>query len=407
MTKNLAVIKRTKTTPLTITPFRVAFFHSIFEVNTDWDKIAPVDNVFLQRPYLQSLEQNPPVGMQFGYFMFYKNHEPVGIAIAQVQNFKADESLNNKEDDGNPCFFSTFARYLKGLVASKVDFNTIILGNVLLTGEHGFYFKDHIDKKLVNEIMDAAANIGFKQFEKKGIKTSLFLLKDFHKDQRSTNTVFQEKGFREFTIQPSMIMDIRPEWKSFEDYLGAMTSKYRVRAKRAMKKAAGLTKVEMNEAMIEANVDLLYDLYCGIAENSGFNAVNLNKHYLLGLKKALGDDFKLVAFYDGDQLIGYLTAIRNHSELEAHFLGFDKSRNRDVQIYLNILYELVRIGIDAGLEKIVFARTALAIKSSVGAVAHEMYCYMKHQNAFSNKFTGPILDYLKPTEEWEPRHPFK
>lgn len=54
-----------------------------------------------------------------------------------------------------------------------------------------------------------------------------------------------------------------------------------------------------------------------------------------------------------------------------------------------------------------FARTALEIKSSVGAVPENLYCYLRHQNPLVNKFTGTLLDYLKPVEEWLPRHPFK
>ncbi|MEO6038321.1 MAG: GNAT family N-acetyltransferase, partial [Saprospiraceae bacterium] len=75
--------------------------------------------------------------------------------------------------------------------------------------------------------------------------------------------------------------------------------------------------------------------------------------------------------------------------------------------YLNILYDIVRLGLETGCSTIVFARTALEIKSSIGATAHSLWCYVRHQNGLVNNFTATILDYLKPVEVWQPRHPFR
>jgi hypothetical protein len=36
-----------------------------------------------------------------------------------------------------------------------------------------------------------------------------------------------------------------------------------------------------------------------------------------------------------------------------------------------------------------------------------LYCYLRHRNPLVNRFAGTLLEYLKPVEEWLPRHPFK
>jgi hypothetical protein len=89
------------------------------------------------------------------------------------------------------------------------------------------------------------------------------------------------------------------------------------------------------------------------------------------------------------------------------FLGYNKEENLHSQLYLNTLFDIIKQGIESKFSKINFSRTALEIKSSVGAVPQEMCCYMKHRSNFSNKFIRPILDYLNPEIEWVPRHPFK
>jgi len=187
-----------------------------------------------------------------------------------------------------------------------------------------------------------------------------------------------------------------------------MSAKYRTRAKRAFKKLdGGVEKRELTLVEIQRELPRIFSLYKEVAKNAGFNMVDLNEHYLLALKRDLPEHFKMFAYYEGGKMLAFYTVIQNGDELEAHFLGYDKAHNHDRQLYLNILYDIVRIGIENGCHCVVFARTALEIKSSVGATAHDLYCYLRHQNSIANRFTGTILDYLKPVEEWVPRHPFK
>ena len=119
---------------------------------------------------------------------------------------------------------------------------------------------------------------------------------------------------------------------------------------------------------------------------------------------SLGNSFIFIAMSLG---IGFSTAIYNHHELEAHFLGFDASYNRSHQLYLNILYDLVEEAIAAGCKTTTFSRTALEIKSSVGAEAEHLYCWMRSRIAIANPLVPVVARFIAPLPEWEPRHPFK
>ena len=390
--------------------YRCTLYSSIDEVPQDWDWVAPKHNLFLQKPYLKVLEENPPKGMKFAYLLLHKGSVAVGLCYFQIKHFKADQSINKvNTETKTPCFFTTIGNYIKGLVASKVEFNTLVCGNLLLTGEHGFYFDpNHISGEASLSLLNEALGSLYSEFEKRKLPIAGTLLKDFEdKNHDFYQQLSTKHEFNEFTIQPSMIFDLPEEWNSFDDYLAAMSSKYRVRAKRAFKKAVAVEKKELDLADIEANLPRIYELYRNIAENAGFNMVDLNEDYLLNLKRSFPDQFRMNGYYLDGQLIAFFTTIHNGDELEAHFLGFEKQYNGSIQVYLNILYDIVRIGLSSKVKTIVFARTALEIKSSVGAVAHEMYCYMKHRNTLSNKFLQPLLNYLRPQEEWVPRSPFK
>jgi len=406
-TKSLTESNAISWKPLSQKGYSVGFFHSIKEFKDSWDQSAPKHNIFLQSTYLEILENNPPAGMSFCYLLFRKDEEMLGVAACQIQYFNIEKSLNIKENEASPCFFNTLGRYLKGLVASKAEFTTLICGNLLLTGEHGYYFNPKVvNSKLAFELVNEGMDHGREQLEGTEKRVSGFLIKEFFEETRNEGD-FQKTTCNEFTVQPNMILEINPSWKTFEDYTAAMSSKYRVRTKRAFKKAADLEKRSFDEAMIIEYKQRIFDLYQMVAENSGFNLINLNLDYLPALKRAFKDDFTLDGYFLDGVLVAFYTTITNGHETEAHFLGMDPKPNREYQVYMNILYDIIRKGIDRQSKYIVFARTATEIKSSVGAVPHEMYCYMRHPNNFANKFMTPILDYLKPEEDWVQRNPFK
>ena len=58
-------------------------------------------------------------------------------------------------------------------------------------------------------------------------------------------------GYRSVETEPDMVLTLRPEWKSWDDYLASMTSSYRSAAKKLLKDcdAAGVT---LREATADA-----------------------------------------------------------------------------------------------------------------------------------------------------------
>jgi len=276
-----------------------------------------------------------------------------------------------------------------------------------LTGEYGFNFDyEVIDKQKVSHIITQAA----KGIEKKYYADSKLPSAIIAKDLVTTpdlNHDWTSLGYHQFEVQPNMVMEIDPAWTTFDDYLAELSSKYRVRVKRAYKKSKDITSREFSEAEIETNLDAIFQYFISVQKNAGFNLVYLKPNYFLELKKRMGDLYKLYGYYDGDKLIGFNTIILNHDELEAHYLGFDRGYNISHQLYLTMLYDKVKKAIALKKKRIIFARTAMEIKSSVGAEPVEMCIYLRHENALLNKVVSPIISLLNPHETWVPRHPFK
>jgi len=352
----------------------VEFGKTIGEIEDKWCATMPQSNLFFHPDYLKALENSPPIGVKLGYLLFKKDEELIGGAILQVQYFRANQNIRY-DDTEKVGFFGTMSKFFRNLVASKVEFHTLVCGSMLLTGEHGFYFKEGVfGEKNQLAILDQGLTFAHQEFAKQGIQIAGNLLKDFFDTNHAYSNKLTNFGYHEFQVQPNMILhNVASRWESFEDYLQGVTSKYRVRYKRARKKSKELLKRELHlEEMMEFK-ERMYELYNEVADNSGFNLVNLNKEYLISLKRTMPDRFKVIGYFEENKLVGFITTLANGAELEAHFLGFEKRLNQ----------------------------------SSLGALGHDMHCYLKHQNNFTNRMLPSILNVLKPEKEWEPRNPFK
>jgi predicted N-acyltransferase len=388
---------------------RFAYFPSVEAAGSDWAALAHQSgDVFFQAPFLQTVETNPPVGMRLGYLLAYQHGQPVGIAVCQVKHFSANESIVEENASKNgPCVFTGISNWFKKRVSGWVEADIIICGNLLVTGAHGYWFDPtRVDTAHFAEMLTEGLQYAARQVELTGTKISMILVKDVPThDQDSIGEQLLENQYTEFEIQPNMVLHL--PFDGFDQYLAAMSTKYRTRAKRAFKKLEGIERRELTALEVQQSSTTLFKLYKEVATNAGFNMVDLNPNYMAALHQHMQGRFRVFGYFLDGEMVCYCTTLLNGPEMEAHFLGYSKAHNAEYQLYLNMLYDMVRTAFESGCQRVVFARTALEIKSSIGAEPEQLLCYLCHQNGLLNKFTGTILEYLKPTEEWEQRHPFK
>jgi hypothetical protein len=407
---------------LTINNFHLYFYRTIEEIrqNTPPQYFEHLSHTksknydfFLHLDYLEAIERTPPTDFSFAYLVI---HNPltgnlVGFMACQVKYFDAAKSLNFNAETAS--IYEKIKINTQKIIAKLTRFSTLIIGNLTLTGQHSFYFNDaelpdfEVKKQLYTE---GVSFLKKQLLDKYKIKIASVFVKDFYQDSSNYALMqaVKKDGYNEFQVEPNFVFDVKSDWKTMDEYLNALGSKYRVRAKRAFKKLGDtVEKKEFFEERILANQLEIKALYEQVSKNAGFNLVDLHPNYFLNLKTDLGDNFRLFGYFLEGKLIGFYTTIANGEELEAHFLGYDASLNHEHQIYLNMLFDLIRLGIDGRFKRIVFSRTAHEIKSSVGAEPVEMSLFMKHDNLIMNRLLLSILRVLSPREKWTPRTPFK
>ena len=359
---------------------------------------AGCDSIFQQRAYHAVLEATPPGQMSFWYVRLEREDQVIGLLSFQIKNFNPGESLKN-QINGN------LVRAARYKAASLINLSVLCLGNTLVTGDYGFCFQPNISNKLQTELMMGTIEwmLTLKDFKRIG----LVFVKDFFHD------IFEDipesphcSKYHKIDTQPNMIMEIPDTWGDLDGYLASLKSKYRVRAKKALKEAAHLERVELNADEIEAIEDYLHQLYLKVVEDVGFNLFVLAKGYFTELKRAFGDKFRLWVYKDKGVVISFFTVFEDGNTLDAHFLGYDPEVNHQYKLYMNMLLTMIDLAARKGFRELQLSRTATEIKSSVGAKGVEMWAYMRHPKKSLNWLIPKAYNFFKPNLSWVPRDPF-
>ena len=373
-------------------------YSSVAQLPGSWDKVAQ-ENAFLQTPYLKVLEESAPTNMQCFYIGIFEKAELIGVALSQYLNLNKLESFGERD--------RCFKTYIRNFIFKNFASHALFLGNTMITGQNGYLFNKEIDSKTIGDILNHCADEITLYFKKQNIKIHIVSFKDFYKDSAAElrNSAFA--GVYEFNTQPNMIFELQNQWKTNEDYVAALSKKYRDQYKRAFKKFDGIETRELLLGDIILQETRIYELYYHVAKNAPFNTFFLAKNHFSSFKKQCGDRFILVGYYLNDVLIGFHTLLLNGDTLETYFLGYDEQVQKEKMLYLNMLYNMTRYGIENHFKKIIFGRTALEIKSSIGAQPVVMSGFIYHKSKLINRYFDTIFPRLEPTLSWQQRHPFK
>lgn len=378
--------------------YSFSIYESVQLLPREWNGLAS-SNIFLTTKYLEILEATAPQNMGCFYIGVFNNNLLVGIALSQFLDLNKLESFGERDK----CVKTAVRNFLFRNFCSHVLF----IGNNMLTGQNAFRFSDTINSKEAVHQLYLASNEIKNTLKKRKKKVHITTIKDFEPADCTLFQAAEFDSFYKFSTQPNMVFCSCEHWLSFDDYMNDLSKKYRDQYKRCRKKAEGIHKQKMSLSDIITHEETIYELYHHVAKNAPFNTFFLVKNHFRVLKEKLQDQFLFYGYFENGKLIGFNTLIKNGSQMDTYFLGYDEDVQREKMLYLNMLYDMIAYSINKGFKEIVFARTALEIKSSVGAKPEEMFGFIQHSNPLINKKMEQLFCYLEPKKIWNERNPFK
>lgn len=380
------------------------FFTSISDIPKDiWTELDCSENTYFHPGYLIALEKNN-AHIRFSYIILLDPlNRPIAFTTIQIVDFPLDEIENsmNKSFHQLKCF----GRRL-GLFPKLKPIKLLVCGNVFVSGEHGIFIKENQNKQKVIKELAKAISYFINSNKTLSKDVSIYLIKDFIKESLEITNELHDLNYYSFNVEPNMVLHLDSDWDSFQDYLNAMKTKFRVKAKRAIKLSSDITTKETSTENIKELLPKITELYKKVSDKADFNLGDFNLETYVSLKEKLGDDYILQTYWYNNKVVGFMSGLVNDDSLDAHFVGIDYELNRELAIYQRMLYDYVEIAIDKNLKTINFGRTASEIKSSIGAIPQDLTCYIRHKKSITNKFLKPFLSYIEP-KPFKQKIPFK
>lgn len=387
-----------------IRQYTFSIYQSVSEISSFfWDNHIPAGNLLMKHDYLKLIEETHKETMAFRYVQVKQNNSTVGTIYFQIVNFEGAQLINYFPSGTSRWLH--FLRNISTALLKRINLKMLVSGNVFMTGENGYYFSAGIDKATRGKLLRKA--IRTVMDDDKTIKAAL--ISDLYAPKTEFDEGFKPCGYNEITVESDMSITLKPEWKTFDDYLAALTSKYRVRAKKVFARCNEYNVVckELDAAAVAANEERLYELYNKVMANADFKLAVLSKNYFKMQKQQLPDNYKVFAYFKDNLMIGFISAFVNGKKVEVHYTGMDHEICKPIHLYQHMMYDMVKLGIETRAERLHFGRTAPEIKSTIGATPAPMYGYLKHRNLLFNSFVvKPYTANLRP-KQYTFRHPFK
>ncbi len=372
----------------------------------EWNSVIKQKNTFLTFSYLQLIHQQKTDNFRFRYVIIYNAKKPIGVVYFQINDFSASlfgELIAHQISELQSKKASVFRRYIEQNEHETI-MRLVTCGNNFISGEHGFYIdvtSKKIKFKLVEGVIDAVA-----REEKLRGKISAILVKDFYEEGFGDKDCWYCRKFIHFNVEPNMIIDLPEGLSNLADYINLFSKKYRNRAKGILKASASLIKKRLTATEVITYNDTLYELYLNVFKQAKFKLAHLSKTYFADVVTSQPDLFYIDAWFKENEMVSFASGFYLPTEIEAHYVGFDYTINKEYELYQTILYSYIEEAIVLKKVSINLGRTASEIKTTVGAKPHELMCYIKPQNTVSKLIMKPFMQFLQPSE-WVPRNPFK
>lgn len=388
----------------TIRDYSITHFNSVAELNqSQWNKLIPESNFLMKTDYLGMLESVQGSQMDFRYLLVNHKDSLIGLMYFQVVRFNGGQLINYFPDSRS--FFMKGLRNVSERLLNSINAKLLVSGNVFMTGENGLYFTQNVDKTTRAKILRRAV----REIMQRDKAVNAVLISDLYEPKTDFDKSFPICGYHEITVESDMSIYLRDEWQNMDDYLKALSSKYRVRAKRvfALCNENGVYRKDLKADDIALYERELYALYLQVMEGVDFKLAELSKDYFRVQKQEMPDNYHVFAYFKDGEMIGFISAFLIGKKMEVHYTGMAHDVSKPIHLYQHMMYDMVEFGILHRAERLHFGRTAPEIKSTIGAKPSPMYGYLKHRNPFINFFLmGPYTRNLKP-KKYAIREPFK
>jgi predicted N-acyltransferase len=369
-------------------PAHIAIADRFSQLNdTAWRAVTQGQSFFHSADYQKAFERVRPPNIEPRYAIVSDGDRPLAAVCMQIARMDLTQV-------GNGAAAKAFAKW-----RSRVEQRVLICGNLLAYGLHGVCVAPDADRSLVWQALTEVL-YRVRRAEKLAGSTDLVLIKDLDGAAMSDSAVLRKLSYGAVPTEPNMVLALDASWRTHEDYLKGLVSKYRSDIKnRIFKKFsdAGFTVEPLKD--VAAQAETLHALYLQVHGNATFRPFTLPPAYWPGLTEAAGENTVVHVARNGDRLVGFIVTLRDGDTAFAYHIGFDRAvADAGHPIYLRLLHASLEQAIAFGCRRVSFGRTALEPKARMGCQPQPTSIWVRHRHPMLNRLVQPLLKLIEANE---------
>jgi hypothetical protein len=234
-----------------------------------WDQVTQGGSIFLRRDVLRVIEEHGPENIAPRYAMIFRGPTPVAVLAVQVVTVTGAHLRRDPELAKAGPKRGLLRRILAPAVhkaGSGFRERMLVAGNLLSWGFHGIAFAPGEDPAALWPAV-AEALYRIRRAERLVGQTDFAMVKDLTPLQTGTEAL-SRFSYRPLETEPNMVLELDPAWRSHDDYLAALDSKYRRKVKDQVKKLAAAGCTVETLANPRAHARRLHELYLAVQGNA-------------------------------------------------------------------------------------------------------------------------------------------
>lgn len=356
-----------------------------------WNDFVP-EGHFLQSSQLNVTEESALPDLSFLYVQVLLNDIPIIAAGFQLLSLNGkhlnDKQVTSLQHLGWQVFTSIIRpKLLVGGHLFRHDVESVYCAEGLSSFERYTYYKLAIEQALDITCADSV------------------LLKDMP-DQQAKYYQNYEPKYLMLRNDISMEMYVPSDWQDIHDYEAALKHKYTQRFRKTRQPWEELSIKELSANEVELRKQQLYDLYMQVTNHQKVRIGLLGTDFLSVMHKR-NERLKIWGIFEGEQLIGFFSAWVYEQAFDMFYIGFDYEKNKEYNLYFNILFLAVEQAIAHKKQKLIMGRTALDAKARLGCKPKYLCTFLYVKNRFVRQRVMQTQNNITNDEgAWESRHPF-
>lgn len=376
--------------------YSIQIFESITLIDSKkWNSINENIPFYQTHDFLSKIESIQQ-DITFRYVLVQQEDRVIAALYVQMLDFSFKNLVNYGGEISNG-IKGKFKKYI-----AQKNTKLLNLGNVFFTGDKGVICQN---EEMVIPFIPKIFKAINSSFSEK--KPKAFLVANIYLQDEDKCIDFCNSSFHPFNTEPDMFMNVNNNWKSFDDYLNALSSKYRVRAKKVLNTSAEIIPKEFSVEDIKREKESLVKLYNNVVNHVAFNMATLNINFFEEMKLLYDDKCTVLGYYLNDELVSFACLFHvDIATLHVHYIGLNYEVNKECKLYNRMLLDFVKFAIMKEKSNIHFGRTATEIKTTIGAEPRALHAYLKMSNSIVNNTLPYFLKRIKPAE-FIARNPFK